>query len=118
MAVLMIMMTSITAFADYPVLTEGELHGINIVEAFDETVTFVFTSDETTEYVLCSYYNGEDDERKHFLNNLELHKVEGTSIIHETDAVGRNHETVFDECNTPGESYDTNQRPVATDTCL
>ena len=62
LAVLMIMMTSITAFADYPVLTEGELHGINIVEAFDETVTFVFTSEETTEYVLCSYYNGEDDE--------------------------------------------------------
>ena len=62
LAVLMIMMTSITAFADYPVLTEGELHGINIVEAFDETVTFVFTSDETTEYVLCSCYNGEDDE--------------------------------------------------------
>lgn len=62
MAVLMIMMTSITAFADYPVLTEGELHGVNIVEAFEETVTFVFTSDETAEYVLNSFYNEEDDD--------------------------------------------------------
>lgn len=62
MTVLMIMMTSITAFADYPVLTEGELHGVNIVEAFEETVTFVFTSDETAEYVLNSFYNEEDDD--------------------------------------------------------
>ncbi len=62
MAVLMIMMTSITAFADYPVLTEGELHGVNIVGEVEETVTFTFQSDETAEYVLRSYNNEEDDD--------------------------------------------------------
>ena len=60
--VLMIMMTSIIAFADYPVLTEGELHSVNIVDATEETVTFTFQSNETAEYVLRSYNNDEDDD--------------------------------------------------------
>ena len=62
LAVIMIMMTSITAFADYPVLTEGELHSVNIVNEVEDTVTFTFQSDKTAEYVLCSYNNEEDDD--------------------------------------------------------
>ncbi len=62
MAILMFMMTSVTAFADYPVLTEGELHGVNIVNEVEENVTFTFQSEETAEYVLKSFYNGEDDD--------------------------------------------------------
>ncbi len=62
LAALLAMTTGITAFADYPVLKENELYGINIVDVAEETVTFMFQPKETSEYVLRSYNNDEDDE--------------------------------------------------------
>lgn len=47
--------------------------------------------------------NREDGQRKEFLNHLELPKVERTTVLEKTDAVRRNHKTVFNERNAPTE---------------
>ena len=38
---------------------------------------------------------GKDNQRNHFLNHLQLHKGERTSILYKTDSVGGNLEKVL-----------------------
>ena len=55
---------------------------------------------------------GEDDERDAFLDDLELHQREGTSIDLRTDTVGGNHEGIFEEGNAPRHEDDQDEGPV------
>ena len=57
--------------------------------------------------------DGEDDERHALLNHLELHQVEGTAIIDESDSVGRYLTAVFKEGDGPAECDDSDEGPVA-----
>ena len=56
---------------------------------------------------------GEDDEDHEgddFLDDLELHEVERSSVALETDAVGGYLQAVLEERNAPGEEDDEDQR--------
>ena len=59
--------------------------------------------------------DGEDGQGDHFLDDLELHQVEGTAVALEADPVRRDREAVFEEGDAPGENDDQNQRPVRGD---
>ena len=50
-----------------------------------------------------------------FLDDLELHEAEGTSVDAATHGVRGNHEEVFDERHTPRGQDDQNERPVGAD---
>ena len=54
----------------------------------------------------------EDCKRDHFLDHLELHKVEGASVIDESDSVGRYLSAVLKECDSPGKENHCNERPA------
>ena len=56
--------------------------------------------------------DGEDDERHHFLNDLELHQREGAAIAGEADAVGRNLARILEERDAPREEDDGKQGPM------
>ena len=54
--------------------------------------------------------HGKDNQHNHFLNHLELHQRERTSVLHKADAVGRNLEKVFKEGRVcPKNPYDVVQ---------
>lgn len=57
--------------------------------------------------------DGEDGQREELLDHLELPEVERTAVVDETDAVGRHHETVFDQGDAPAEKDDHRQRELA-----
>ena len=57
--------------------------------------------------------DGKDDKRYALLNHLELHQVEGTAIIDESNSVGRYLTAIFEESDGPTEGDDTDKRPVA-----
>ncbi len=59
-----------------------------------------------------------DNQGNHFLNDLQLHKTERTSILHETQSVCRDHQTILKEGNCPREGNDTYKRPVIRDMFL
>lgn len=54
--------------------------------------------------------NREDNEGDDLLDDFQLHQSEGTAVIDESDAVGRYLTGVFEECDSPAEGYDANQR--------
>ena len=45
----------------------------------------------------------EDGQREELLDDLELPEVERTAVVDEADTVGRHHETVFDQRDSPAE---------------
>ena len=53
----------------------------------------------------------EDRQRDDFLNDLQLHEIEGPTIDVGPYSVGRNHSAVLEQGNAPGQQYDHNQRP-------
>ena len=55
---------------------------------------------------------GEHCQGDNFLNNFELHQVERTSVIYESDAVCRNLGAVFEKCYCPGKQNDQNKGPA------
>ena len=57
----------------------------------------------------------EDGQGDGFLDDLQLHEVEGTAVAGEADAVGRDGEAVFEEGDAPGEQDDQDQRPAGRD---
>ena len=64
--------------------------------------------------------NEHDDDRKdgqgnHFLDDFELHQVEGTAVPLEADPVGRHRETVLKKGNAPGKENDKDERPACRD---
>ena len=61
----------------------------------------------------CYGVDGEDHEGYDLLYNLQLEQGERTSVASETIVVGRNHEAVFHQCQTPRYEYDDVQRCVA-----
>ena len=61
----------------------------------------------------CYGVDGEDHEGYDLLYNLQLEQGERTSVATETIVVGRNHEAVFHQCQTPRYEYDDIQRCVA-----
>lgn len=70
----------------------------------------------TLEHDISDYSKYQYGER--FLNDLELHEIEWTSIPFEANAIGWNEKTVFDEGNGPREDNDTNKWPIGTYTAL
>ena len=54
----------------------------------------------------------EDGKRQHFLNNFQLHQVEGTAVPLKADPVGRYGETVLKEGDAPGKEDDKDKRPA------
>ena len=57
----------------------------------------------------------ENRERNRFLDDLQLHQAEWTTVDAAANAVGRNHKAVFKEGEPPGSEDDENQRPVGAD---
>lgn len=57
--------------------------------------------------------DGEDRERNKLLDDLELPKVERTTIVNVADAVGRHHEGIFDQRDAPAEQNHHRQREFA-----
>ena len=55
---------------------------------------------------------GEYNEGDAFLDDLELHQREGTSIDLRTDTVGGNHEGILEEGNAPRHEDDQDEGPV------
>ena len=54
----------------------------------------------------------EDGQGDDFLDDLELHQVEGTAVAVEADAVGRDGEAVLEKSDAPGEEDDEDERPA------
>ena len=54
----------------------------------------------------------EDDERHCLLNDLELHQREWAAIDLRADAVGWDHERIFEQCHSPAHEDDKDERPV------
>lgn len=63
----------------------------------------------------CGYDDGEDCQRDGFLYDFQLHQCEWTSVDLRADAVGGNHEAVFEECQSPRTKNDEDERPVGID---
>ena len=61
-------------------------------------------------------HNAEDDQGDDFLDYLELHEREGTAVAHESDAVGRHLEAVFQESYSPRKHDDSDEGPRFRDT--
>ena len=59
--------------------------------------------------------DGEDRQGNDLLNDLELHKVEGTSVDGRTDAVCGDLKAVFKKGNAPGKENDEDERPAVRD---
>ena len=57
----------------------------------------------------------EDRQGNHFLDDLELHKVERTAVLDKADAVGRHLCAVFKKGHTPREEDDKDERPACRD---
>ncbi len=49
--------------------------------------------------------NGKDNEADDFLDHLELHQTEGSSILVKANAVGRYLKTILKKGDTPAEDY-------------
>ena len=62
--------------------------------------------------------NGEDHQRDALLNDLELDKVEGASIVYKSDTIGWNLAAVLKKGNHPRESDDQIKGPVGRDARL
>ncbi len=60
----------------------------------------------------------EHSQRDTLLNDLQLDEVEGSSILDESDTIGRYLTTVFKKGDAPRERDDTQQGPVVRDTIL
>jgi hypothetical protein len=58
--------------------------------------------------------NTEYGQRDALLDDLQLDKVEGSTILDETDTIGRYLAAVFQKGNTPREHNHAKQWPVAT----
>ena len=59
--------------------------------------------------------DGEDGQGDHFLDDLELHQVEGAAVALEADPVRRDGEAVLEEGDAPGEQDDEDERPAGGD---
>ncbi len=62
---------------------------------------------------LEEYHHKDSKDRKgyNFLNDLELHQGERTSVYVRADAVRRDLQAIFKKCDAPGEEYHGYQRP-------
>jgi len=60
-----------------------------------------------------------DHECDDFLNDLQLHQAETTSVAFESDAISRNLQAVLEESDSPREEDNENERcGVGEETCL
>ena len=58
-------------------------------------------------------HDSEHSQRDALLYDLQLHQVEGSTIVNESQPIGRHLATVFEEGDAPREGDDAQQRPVA-----
>lgn len=58
---------------------------------------------------------GEDTDGDYLLQHLQLHQGERSSHDLGTDTVGRNHEEILQQSDSPTEENDKNQRPIRRD---
>lgn len=61
--------------------------------------------------------DGEDGQREELLDDLELPEVERTAVVNEANTVGRHHETVLDQRDTPAEENHHRERQFAEPGC-
>ncbi len=59
-----------------------------------------------------AHEDGEHAERDDLLYHLQLHEVEGAARYLRADAVGRYHEGVFEQRQSPRQHDDADERPV------
>lgn len=91
-------------------LKEREIHSGDKQEESHKVIPvqmFVFEKD--------GHKDGEDCERDHLLDDLELHEAEWPTILRIPDSVGWHHKQILKQGNTPREQDDNNQWPVCTD---
>ena len=55
----------------------------------------------------------EDGQRDALLDDLQLNEVEGTTILDESNTIGRNLAAILEEGYHPRKSDDTNEWPIA-----
>ena len=67
-----------------------------------QRLTFEHHSCEDSKY--CKRY--------HFLDDFQLHQIERTSVVNESYSVCRYLCAIFEECHSPREENDQNERPV------
>ena len=60
-------------------------------------------------------YDAEHNQGDDFLNDFELHQRERSAVVDEANSVGRHLAAVFEEGNSPRESYDAEKRPIGGD---
>ena len=56
--------------------------------------------------------DGEDGQRDGFLYDFQLDKVERSTVLHGTDAVGGDHEGILEQGDSPRHQDDEKERPV------
>ena len=56
--------------------------------------------------------DGEHGQRDGFLYDFQLDKVEWATVLHGTDAVGRNHERILEQRDAPRHEDDQKERPI------
>ena len=57
----------------------------------------------------------EDGQGDNFLDDFQLHQVEGAAVALEADPVGRDGEAVLEEGNAPRKQDDEDERPAGGD---
>ena len=57
--------------------------------------------------------DAEHSQRDTLLDDLQLNKIEGTSVFNKADAIGRHLTTIFKKSDTPGEEYHADEGPMA-----
>lgn len=62
--------------------------------------------------------HAEDGQRDTLLDDLQLNEVEGTTVLDESNSIGRNLAAILEEGYHPRKSNDTDEWPIARRTRL
>ena len=96
-----------SVFCNKKLFFEGKKHGKDNEDEWNDVVP---TEGLRLEH--RDYDDGEHGERDGFLDDLQLDKVERTTIDCRAYAVGGNHKWILEQGNTPRHQDDQKQRPV------
>lgn len=61
--------------------------------------------------------DGENGQREELLDHFQLPEVERSAVFNESDAVGRYHEAVLNQCDAPAEEDYQRERQLAEPGC-
>ena len=97
-------------FSDYVntfLFFEGKKHGEDDEKEGDDVVP-----SESLRFEDRNHDDSEHRQRDSFLYDFQLNEVEWASILHGADAVGRNHEGILEQSDSPRHQNDKKERPV------